>query len=715
MNSEVVNSESRSKRKVINRSLSIVENFFATPKSPAKSANPVRKKTKSNKRQITPETSESDSDSSELSESEPEPESNNNLLHDVVVVQRAQYLELLTEKGVEKEKKKVSAKNGTENKAEITDIAELEANSKYYSELLARKPAKKIIKRKDLKLKEKIMAIKMLQRGEKTVKVAEELQCGETQIKKLKKLDIQKKLIAAAGADADPEQSRTKQSVLPSIESALIRWIRAARAAPVPIPLCDSVVQMKAIDFKNEISIALGRTQMKFSHEIKFKKQLDEFKFSSGWVTRFKQRHNLSFKILHGESGDVDMEVVEASRTSFNTLLTPYKLCDIYNCDETALFYKLLPNQTLGAKNKKEGGHKRSKERVTALLCCNADGTDKRRPLIIGKSENPRPLAKKNRANLPCVYAHQRKAWMDSTIFFEYLFELNSEMQKAKRNIILIIDGAACHGSKWDFEENNSGLTNVKITFLPPNCTSVMQPLDQGIIRSTKAHYRKRLVRTFIHAFDRKLPSPVITIYDAIHFLGSSWSQSVTAETIRNCWRKSGLLPPEKAIVLKANEEADSAVHVADTVSVQQELTIHLNRTEFEHDEETKCANFIDCDANEPIEASGFSVQEEVLTILNQEKIGRPENLETETDSLEIEPEFPKLVSSKEFLTAAETMLLYLESHCEDKSEILTVLRSEVEREEKFHLKQLTQSTITSYFVSRTQQVNPNIAFVTLE
>ena len=40
-----------------------------------------------------------------------------------------------------------------------------------------------------------------------------------------------------------------------------------------------------------------------------------------------------------------------------------------------------------------------------------------------------------------------------------------------------------------------SNLTNFQPIFLPPNTTSVPQPLDQGAIRNLKAHYIGRIVR----------------------------------------------------------------------------------------------------------------------------------------------------------------------------------------------------------------------------
>jgi len=77
---------------------------------------------------------------------------------------------------------------------------------------------------------------------------------------------------------------------------------------------------------------------------------------------------------------------------------------------------------------------------------------------------------------------------MQRSIFKHFLERLNSKMVRERRHIILLMDNAKCHGC-----ENISSLSNVKVHFLPPNTTSHLQPLDQGIIYSLKAQYRKLL------------------------------------------------------------------------------------------------------------------------------------------------------------------------------------------------------------------------------
>ena len=64
---------------------------------------------------------------------------------------------------------------------------------------------------------------------------------------------------------------------------------------------------------------------------------------------------------------------------------------NIYNCDETSLFYRSFPNYTMAIKDDTGAGTKVDKSRVTLLLLTNANGSQRKIYLIV-KSKNPRGL-----------------------------------------------------------------------------------------------------------------------------------------------------------------------------------------------------------------------------------------------------------------------------------------------------------------------------------
>jgi hypothetical protein len=68
-------------------------------------------------------------------------------------------------------------------------------------------------------------------------------------------------------------------------------------------------------------------------------------------------------------------------------------------------------------------------------------------------------------------------------------------MTKKKRSIVMIVDNCPAH-------PHVKGLKSMKLVFLPPNTTSVTQPMDQGVIRNLKLHYRKLVIKKKIRAID---------------------------------------------------------------------------------------------------------------------------------------------------------------------------------------------------------------------
>ena len=71
-----------------------------------------------------------------------------------------------------------------------------------------------------------------------------------------------------------------------------------------------------------------------------------------------------------------------------------------------------------------------------------------------------------------------------------------------QRQVVLLLDNFSAHLSAL---EDAPPPSNIKVVFLPPNATSIYQPLDQGIIRNLKHHYRKKWMTWMINMIDRDI------------------------------------------------------------------------------------------------------------------------------------------------------------------------------------------------------------------
>jgi hypothetical protein len=90
------------------------------------------------------------------------------------------------------------------------------------------------------------------------------------------------------------------------------------------------------------------------------------------------------------EGSFVGTEASDKWRENVTPIIKQYGPKNIFNMDETALFYNAQPKIMLAIKGERCFGGKAYKDRVTMLLCYNADGSEKLWPLIVGKFEKPR-------------------------------------------------------------------------------------------------------------------------------------------------------------------------------------------------------------------------------------------------------------------------------------------------------------------------------------
>ena len=155
-------------------------------------------------------------------------------------------------------------------------------------------------------------------------------------------------------------------------------------------------------------------------------KSEDDFKASTGWLQQFKQGHGIRQLRLQGETLSADTAAAEEFGKPFQEYREEHQLSmnQTFNCDETALYWRLLPNKTLADGTEKQAKNcKTSKDRITLMATANATG-DFRLPLVfIHKSKKPRCFAGVNTSALPVHYYCQKSAWMDRGIFSDWFHQ----------------------------------------------------------------------------------------------------------------------------------------------------------------------------------------------------------------------------------------------------------------------------------------------------
>src|SRR6266480_2128698 len=120
---------------------------------------------------------------------------------------------------------------------------------------------------------------------------------------------------------------RQRLVLFPEVDKALQIWTSQAVAAG--LPLTDMILQQKGLEFSRMLNIE------------------DQLKCANGWVYRFKQRNGLQKVNFSGEANSAPLESLPEERTRLRAILSKYNENDIYNADETGLFFRMEQNQTL--------------------------------------------------------------------------------------------------------------------------------------------------------------------------------------------------------------------------------------------------------------------------------------------------------------------------------------------------------------------------------
>ena len=415
-----------------------------------------------------------------------------------------------------------------------------------------------------------------------------------------------------------PDRKRLRTAAYTDVEDALLLWFKQARSQGVPVS--GPILQIKA----RELAATLGH---------------NEYRCSSGWLERFKVRRGITFRRMSGEAASVTNDMTaDWLEVKLPALLHDYQPVDVFNADETGSFWKCLPDKTLHMKGEQCSGGKKSKERITVLVCANMTGTEKLPLLVIGKFAKPRCF--KNVSRLPVQYEANRKAWMISDLFSSWLMNLDKKFVRAGRKIVLVIDNCPAHPNI------EASLKAIKLVFLPPNTTAKLQPCDQGIIQNLKVQYRKYLLIKLISAIEAK-EEFAPNLLDALYLLRLSW-ENVSAQTIANCFHHCGFKIPTTATEAQDPDMADGSC-----------LLHRLGTAGFEVPNEVSFESFVAVDSE--VITTDTLTDEDIASIV-QKKDATVSVTCTDEDEIDDSPIPPPPPTPREAEKSLATLRQYFES-----------------------------------------------------
>lgn len=459
---------------------------------------------------------------------------------------------------------------------------------------------------------------------------------------------IRNSLKPEEGTPATYSEKRSKfkkrKANYPELEQKLLVWFYDLED---PARITDDAVQLQAKriwerDFATDAKQKMERAGKEYKAP----------KWSNGWVDKFKKRYLIKMRTRHGESADIDPAKLEEMRSKSLERISLFRPSCIYNCDETALWWERIPNRSLTSRALP--GKKKSRQRISLMFCCNSDGSDKMKPMFIGhtkrkpnparqesESEPNPPKKRKTRVStyfhrcfgehnskLPkdeCEWRATSKAWMTYLVMMEWLRLFNDHVKKQGKHALLLMDNHSSHKKAVDLLEGTEDLSHVDVHFLPPNTTSKLQPLDQGIIQSFKCRYTKRWLTHMLDKCEAKL-SYKIDLLTAVEWSIEAW-KDISKTCISNCWRHTGYIEPCSVEYVVPEASGDGEAPARSQEDIDAELLEDNEPSEVEQSEQ-------DLDTSESPQSSHLEGSEGLSEDADTVDSTLQRNLDPERDAL---------------------------------------------------------------------------------
>jgi hypothetical protein len=140
--------------------------------------------------------------------------------------------------------------------------------------------------------------------------------------------------------------------------------------------------------------------------------------------------------------------------------------------------------------------------------------------------------------NLPVIWRNNKTDWVTAAAMKEWMNMFNAKMKMENRNTILFLDNATRHIKVT--------LSNVKIDWFSANATSVLQPMDMGVIYTLKSHHRRFLMQPLISNVEEAdssyaLARSVSVLDNWLNWFGLA-VKKIKTETVTKCFAKAGFV-----------------------------------------------------------------------------------------------------------------------------------------------------------------------------
>ncbi|XP_067932973.1 tigger transposable element-derived protein 1-like [Watersipora subatra] len=408
-------------------------------------------------------------------------------------------------------------------------------------------------KRQAISFERKVSIIKQLDAGEKMVSVARAYNLNRSTVGTIYK---QKDCIMEHVKGAVPMQStiisKKRGKIIEEMEKLLTIWLDDQQRRRFPLSLL--LIQEKAKSIFEDVKAKAGESAAE-----------ETFSASCGWFSRFK-RANLHNVSVSGEAASADTEAAERFPQVLKEIIEEggYSAKQIFNVDETGLFWKKMPEKTyISREEKTMPGYKAAKDRLTLMLGANAEGSYKLKPLLVYRAANPRALKNVTKSSLPVIWMSNTKAWVTLAVFEDWFFH----------------------------------------HFIP-------EPMDQGVIANFKKYYTRRTYRMALKAVDSDLEMTLRSYWKSYNILNcvknidASWRE-VTEVNLNAVWR---LLCPQFVNDFRGFDQEGINKEILSTlVGLSDKLELDLQEEDFEellesHGEELSNQDLMELEAQQRVE-----------------------------------------------------------------------------------------------------------------